>query len=177
MSALPVEARATTLPGVHLVIPTVYPDDRGYFKELYSERYYPVLGMTAEFVQDSMSFSRHNVVRGMHGDWRMVKLIQVVRGRIFDVLVDMRPDSPSYGKWEGFELSEHNHHQLYVPPGIAHGFVALEPEVACLYKYSALYDPSKEFFVRWNDPRIGIEWPLVGEPILSERDRNVPLLA
>jgi dTDP-4-dehydrorhamnose 3,5-epimerase len=121
-------------------------------------------------VQDSVSRSRRNVIRGMHIDPRMAKLVQALKGSIFDVIVDMREGSPTYKRWEGFELSDDNHRQLYVPAGFAHGFLAQSDEVVVMYKMSAHYDPAFERGVRWNEPSVGIVWPLTGEPIVSPKD-------
>lgn len=169
--------RETNLKDARLYSPDVYEDDRGFFKETYSTKKYQDAGLTDVFLQDSVSFSTRNVIRGLHGDTRMAKLVNVLRGKIFDVIVDLRAGSPTYRKWQGFYLSEHNHVQLYIPPGFAHGFIALADDVVFSYKHSALYDPSTEFSVRWNDPTIAIAWPLVGEPRLSDKDRVAPLLA
>ncbi|MBV8333167.1 MAG: dTDP-4-dehydrorhamnose 3,5-epimerase [Candidatus Eremiobacteraeota bacterium] len=153
-----------------MFVPDVFEDDRGFFKETFSVRKYRDLGLTDEFVQDSVSFSRRNVLRGLHGDPQMSKLVQVLRGEIWDVIVDARRGSPAYGRWEAFALSETNHHQLYIPRGFLHGFLALTDGVLFNYKHSAYYEPSREIAVRWDDPTIGIAWPLDGTPIVSDRD-------
>ena len=173
---MPIEVRETRFADARLFVPEVFEDDRGYFKETYSTGKYRALGLSDEFIQDSVSFSTRDVIRGLHGDRQMSKLVQCLRGRIWDVIVDMREGSPTYRSWEGYVLSEHNHVQLYVPRGFAHGFLALEDDVVFAYKHGALHDPSREFCVRWNDPAIGIDWPLPGEPRLSEKDRNAKLL-
>ena len=121
--------------------------------------------MHDDWVQDSVSRSSRNVLRGMHIDPRMAKLVQALEGTIFNVIVDLRPGSPTYRRWEGFVLSEDNHHQLYVPAGFAHGFLAQSDEVVVMYKMSAHYDPAFESGMRWNDPAVGIEWPLDGAPL------------
>lgn len=167
--------RETNLPGARLFIPDVYEDDRGFFKEIYSTAKYRALGLEDEFVQDSVSFSSKNVIRGLHGDRRMSKFVQVLRGKIWDVIADTRPGSATYGKWQGFFLSEHNHTQLYIPPGFLHGFLALTDDVVFAYKHGALYDPTTEFGARWNDPTLAIAWPLVGEPRVSAKDQAQPL--
>jgi dTDP-4-dehydrorhamnose 3,5-epimerase len=173
---MPIEVRATRLADARLFVPEVFEDDRGFFKETYSTKKYEALGLTDEFVQDSVSFSTRGVIRGLHGDPQMSKLVQCLRGRIWDVIVDLREGSPTYRQWQGFILSEHNHVQLYVPRGFAHGFLALSDDVVFAYKHGALHDPRREFCVRWNDPAIGVAWPLAGEPRLSEKDRNAQLL-
>ncbi len=162
--------RATTLKDALIFVPDVHEDDRGFFKETYSTRKYRELGLTDEFVQDSVSFSSRNVLRGLHGDPEMSKLVQVLRGKVWDAIVDLRPDSPTYRKWEGFELSDRNHLQLYIPRGFAHGFLALTDDVVFSYKQGALYDPAREFTVRWDDPTLAIEWPSLGELRVSAKE-------
>jgi len=169
------QTRDTTLAGARLFFPDVYADARGFFKETYSTVKYRALGLDDTFVQDSVSFSHRNVIRGLHGDPEMSKLITVLRGAIWDVIVDVRRDSPTFLKWEGFDLSEHNHVQLYIPKGYAHGFLALTEDVVFAYKHGALHDPAREFAYRWNDPTFAIAWPLTGEPILSAKDAAAPL--
>ena len=171
-----ITVRDTKFREAKLYLPDVFEDDRGFFKETYSREKYAAVGMTDEWVQDSTSSSTKNVVRGMHYDQRMAKLVQCLRGRIFDVIVDARKDSPTYKQWQGFYLSEHNHWQLYVPRGFAHGFLALSDEVVVHYKQSAHFDPIQEHAISWNDPQIGVEWPLAGEPRVSLKDQAVPPL-
>ncbi len=160
----------TTFPDAKIYVPDVYFDARGYFKETYSRNKYARAGMHDDWVQDSVSRSSRNVLRGMHIDPRMAKLVQALKGTIFDVIVDMRAGSPTFRRWEGFVLSEDNHHQLYVPKGFAHGFLAQSDEAVVMYKMSAHYDPAFESGVRWNDPTVGIEWPLDGVPLVSSKD-------
>jgi dTDP-4-dehydrorhamnose 3,5-epimerase len=169
------QARDTTLADARLFFPDVYQDDRGFFKETYSTAKYRALGLLDEFVQDSVSFSAKNVIRGLHGDPEMSKLITVLRGKIWDVIVDLRKGSPTYLKWEGFDLSEDNHVQLYIPKGFAHGFIALTDNVVFAYKHGALHDAQREFAYRWNDPTFAITWPLIGEPRISAKDQAAPL--
>ena len=165
------EIRPTRFPGVLIVTPRVFGDERGWFKETYSRDRYADAGISGPFVQDNVSYSVRGVVRGLHYDLRMAKLVQCLRGRIFDVAVDMREGSPTYKQWDAVELSAENHRQLYIPAGFAHGFCALTDEALVMYKQTALYDPAHERAVRWDDPAIGIEWPLGGEePILSAKD-------
>jgi dTDP-4-dehydrorhamnose 3,5-epimerase len=161
---------SATFPEVRVYVPDVFADVRGYFKETFSRAKYAVLGMHDDWVQDSVSRSQRNVLRGMHVDPRMAKLVQALKGTIYDVIVDLREASPTRARWEGFTLSEDNHHQLYVPAGFAHGFLAQSDEVIVMYKMSAHYDPAFESGLRWNDPAVGIDWPLDGEPILSAKD-------
>jgi dTDP-4-dehydrorhamnose 3,5-epimerase len=167
----------TIFDAARIFIPEVYEDERGFFKETYSLRKYRNAGLSDTFVQDSVSFSTRNVIRGLHYDVAMSKLVQVLRGKVFDVIVDLRSNSPTHLKWQGFFLSEHNHRQLYVPPGFANGFLTLSDEVVFSYKHGALYDPATEGAIRWNDPTLAVAWPLLGEPRLSVKDRNAPLLA
>ena len=169
------QTRDTTIAGARLFFPDVFEDDRGFFKETYSAGKYRALGLTDEFVQDNVSMSKKNVIRGLHGDPEMSKLVTVLRGEIWDVIADARKDSPTYGKWEGFDLSENNHVQLYIPKGCVHGFIALTDNVVLSYKHSALYNPQREFAYRWNSPSLAITWPLTGDPIMSVKDQAAPL--
>jgi dTDP-4-dehydrorhamnose 3,5-epimerase len=167
--------RETTLADARVFAPDVWEDDRGFFKETYSTAKYAALGLTDAFVQDSVSFSAKNVIRGLHGDPEMSKFVTVLRGKIWDVIVDIRKGSPTYGKWEGFYLSEHNHKQLYIPKGFGHGFIALTDDIVFSYKHSALHDPTREFAYRWTSSALAIAWPLVGEPRISAKDQAAPL--
>jgi dTDP-4-dehydrorhamnose 3,5-epimerase len=167
----------TTFEEAKIFIPDVYRDERGFFKEIYNAQRYKDAGLSDDFVQDSVSYSSKNVVRGLHYDPAMSKLVQVLRGKIWDVIADIRAGSPTYGKWEAFELSEDNHRQLYVPKGFAHGFLTLTGDVIFSYKHGALYNPAREGAVRWNDPTLAIAWPLAGEPIVSAKDRAAPAFA
>lgn len=155
-------------------IPEVFEDDRGFFKETWSDPKYAALGLNQRFAQDSSSRSTRNVVRGMHYDFRMAKLVQCLKGRIWDAIVDLRRDAPTYLQWQGFLLTDANHRQLFVPAGFGHGFLALEDECIVHYKNSVPYDAAQEGAVSWRNPRIGIAWPLVGEPRLSAKDAAVP---
>ena len=164
------EVLATSFADAKIFVPDVFEDDRGFFKEIYNEKRYRDAGLLDVFVQDSVSFSSKNVIRGLHYDPAMSKLAQVLRGRVWDVIVDIREGSPTYAKWQGFYLSEHNHRQLYIPAGFAHGFLALTDDVLFVYKHGAMYDASREGAIRWNDPTLAIEWPLIGEPRVSSKD-------
>lgn len=157
-----------------LVEPEVFHDERGFFKETYSFNKYVALGLDDVFVQDNISRSQRNVIRGMHYDVRVSKLVQCLVGKIFDVIVDARDTSPTYLQWEGYELTEDNHRQIYVPRGFAHGFLALSDEVVVSYKQSEHFDPAHECGLAWDDPAIGIVWPLEGTPIVSGKDRAWP---
>ena len=172
-----IEVRPTKFPEAKLFVPVVHRDARGSFRHTFSTSEYGPLGITDDFVEDSVSVSGANVVRGLHYDPRLAKFVQVLHGAAFDVIVDVRRESPRFGLWEGFELSADNCVQLYVPRGFAHGFCTLAPHVVFSYKQTAPYDPSTEGQVRWNDPEIGITWPLTGEPVLSVKDAAAPLLA
>lgn len=179
---------ATPLPGVCLVEPAVFGDDRGWFMESFNqprwEQGLQALGepVPSPFVQDNHSCSKAGVLRGLHYQLRphaQGKLVRVVRGSAFDVAVDIRRGSPHFGRWFGVELSASNHRQLWIPPGFAHGFVALEDDTHFLYKTTDLYSKACERAIRWNDPRIGIEWPLppgLAQPLVSEKDDVAPLL-
>jgi dTDP-4-dehydrorhamnose 3,5-epimerase len=123
-------------------------------------------------VQDNVSFSKRNVLRGLHGDPEMAKLVQVLRGEAWDVVVDARRGSPTYGKWHGVTLSETNHAQLYIPKGCLHGFLAVSDDVVFTYKQTAYYAPEREIAARWNDPALAIAWPLSGDPIVSAKDQR-----
>jgi dTDP-4-dehydrorhamnose 3,5-epimerase len=155
----------TRFPEAKLIEPDVFADDRGYFKETYSRERYAAIALGEDFVQDNVSASRRNVVRGMHYDPRMAKLVQCLVGKIFDVIVDVR---------DGYELSGENHRQLYVPRGFAHGFLTLSEEALVSYKQSEYFDAKTERGLAWDDPAIGIAWPLDGEPIVSQKDRAWP---
>jgi dTDP-4-dehydrorhamnose 3,5-epimerase len=169
-----IQVRDTNFPEAKIYVPDVFDDDRGYFKETYSRDKYAALGMRDEWVQDSVSRSSRNVIRGMHYDMRMAKLVQALVGRIYDVIVDMRTGSPTYKRWQGFDLTADNHLQLYVPKGFAHGFIALADDNVVLYKMTAHFDPAHERILSWKDPSVGIRWPLVGEPRLSKKDAEAP---
>lgn len=167
------EVRTTRLPGVLLIGPRVFADARGYFLETWSEERYAAAGIPGRFVQDNLSSSARGVLRGLHlqHPHGQGKLISVPLGRVFDVVVDVRVGSPTYRQWEAHELSEDNGWQLYVPPGFAHGFCVLSERALFSYKCTAPYRPEHEVGIAWNDPEIGIEWP-VREPVVSERDRG-----
>jgi dTDP-4-dehydrorhamnose 3,5-epimerase len=171
------QVKPITIAGALLIAPDVFADERGFFKESFSAERYRAAGVTDVFIQDNVSVSKRHVLRGLHGDRRMAKLIQVLRGEAFDVLVDVRTGSPTYGRWEGFSLTEHNHAQLYIPAGCLHGFMAMTDDVILSYKQSATYNPAHEFCVRWNDPVLNIAWPSASEPRLSAKDAAAPLLS
>jgi len=170
-----------SLPGVLLITPQRFGDHRGFFAETYSRRLYTELGVDVEFVQDNHSLSAAvGTVRGLHFQappHAQEKLVRCGRGAIFDVAVDIRHGSPTYGRWAGFTLSAENGAQLYIPAGFAHGFGTLEPDSEIIYKCSDYYAPETEGSVRWDDPAIGIDWPLDGDAILSGKDADATLLS
>jgi dTDP-4-dehydrorhamnose 3,5-epimerase len=168
----------TTLPEVILIKPRVFADGRGFFLETWQERKFAAAGIDAKFVQDNHSRSRLHALRGLHYQIRQAqgKLVRVTKGEVFDVAVDVRRSSPRFGRWAGAVLSEKNHHMLWVPPGFAHGYLTLSEEVDFLYRCTDFYAPEFERAVRWNDPHVGVDWPLPDEvaPVLSDRDANAP---
>ena len=166
------------IPEVVLVEPVVYRDDRGFFLETYQKQKYGAAGLPEEFVQDNHSFSIRGTLRGMHAQIRnpQGKLLRVVAGEIFDVAVDIRPGSPTFGKWVGEVLSGENFRQLWVPPGFAHGFCVMSESAHVLYNCTTFYDKEDEIALLWNDPEVGIAWP-TGTPLLSPRDLAAPRLA
>lgn len=168
----------TKLEGLVLVEPDVHGDDRGFFVETFSLDTWKELGVDADFVQHNHSRSGNAILRGLHFQTSpgQAKLIRCPRGSIFDVAVDLRRGSPTYGEWEGYELNDENHRQLFVPVGFAHGFCVISEIADVTYLVSSLYDPETEAGIRWNDPEVGVEWP-VAEPQLSARDEVAPLLS
>ena len=173
MQALP-----TTLQDVVIVEPKVFGDERGFFLEIYNQATFAKLGLPTEFVQDNHSGSQKGVLRGLHYQIQQPqgKLVRALRGSIFDVAVDLRRGSKQFGHWVGVELTAENKRQLWVPPGFAHGFLTLTDWVEVSYKVTQLYAPEHERSLLWNDPALGIAWPLEGEPTLSAKDRTgVPL--
>ena len=170
--------RPTTLPGVLLIEPAVRGDDRGFFMETYRLDTFQAAGISAPFVQDNHSRSAKGVLRGLHYQEPNAqgKLVRCTRGAIFDVAVDIRRGSPTFSQWFGIELSDANKRILWVPPGFAHGFCAMEDGSDLVYKCTTLYDPTSDRAILWNDPEIGIEWP-ISEPVLSEKDTKAPRLA
>ena len=167
----------TNLPGVVILEPRVFGDGRGFFQETWQKARYEAIGITEEFVQDNLSFSTRGVLRGLHYQHPHAqgKLVSVIQGEVFDVAVDIRVGSPTFGQWTGAYLSGENHHQLWVPPGFAHGFCVVSDTVYFAYKCSEVYTPAAEGGITWNDPDIGIEWPLT-EVVLSGKDQDYPRL-
>ena len=173
------QVEPTRLPEVLVITPRVYRDARGFFLESYNQQQLAQHGIDTEFVQDNHSRSVQNTLRGLHFQLPpagQVKLVRAVRGRIWDVAVDIRSGSPTFGEWVAVELSEDNFRQLYVPEGFAHGFCVLSPEADVLYKTSRYYSAAHERGILWNDPELAVSWP-VAEPLLSDRDRSAGSLA
>lgn len=168
------------IPEVRLIEPQVFVDARGFFLESWNAERYAEAGIAATFVQDNHSGSVRHVLRGLHYQLRRPqgKLVRVIAGAVFDVAVDVRPDSPHFGRWVGAELSAANRHLLWVPPGFAHGFCVLSEQAEVLYKCTTHYAPADERAIRWDDPQLAIDWPLAGRaPILSPKDAAAPTLA
>jgi dTDP-4-dehydrorhamnose 3,5-epimerase len=173
-----VKVLQTAIPGVLLLEPKVFGDDRGFFLETFHAQRYADAGIPGPFVQDNYSRSSQGTLRGLHFQEPQAqgKLVQVVAGAVFDVAVDVRRGSPTFGKWVGVELSADNRRQLWVPPGFAHGFCVTSESADFQYKCTALYAPQNERAILWNDPELGIAWPLSGEPKLSAKDAAAPRL-
>ena len=171
------EILSTRLDGPRLVKPAVHGDARGFFLESFRADKLAEAGVDLDWVQDNHSRSRHGIVRGMHFQPGMAKLVRCVRGAIFDVVVDIRAGSPTFGEWEGYELNDENHHQLYCPDGFAHGFCVLSDVADVAYKTSTYYDPAAESGFSYADPAVGIEWPHAGDLVASARDQAAPTLA
>jgi len=161
------------LDGLVVIEPNLFRDDRGFFLEPYNAVRYKAAGIDLDFVQDNHSSSTKGVLRGLHFQTRpgQAKLLRCGRGRIWDVAVDIRPQSATFGKWWGIELDSQSHRQLFIPVGFAHGFCVLSDEAEVLYKCSNVYDPATESGIAWDDPQIGVAWP-VQTPVVSQRDRN-----
>jgi dTDP-4-dehydrorhamnose 3,5-epimerase len=168
---------ATDLPGVTLIEPDVYRDARGFFLETWHQQKYAEAGIAGPFVQDNHSHSTRGTLRGLHAQRRRPqgKLVRAVAGEMFDVAVDIRPGSPTFARWVGFVLSGENFRQLWIPPGFAHGFCVLSERVHVEYKCTDFYDGGDELALAWNDPRIGIDWP-IRDPVLSPKDAAAPRL-
>jgi len=166
----------TEIEGLVLIEPDVHGDERGFLVETFRENELRGLGIEVDFVQDNHSRSRGAVLRGIHLQRGQAKLVRCPQGKIWDVAVDLRPDSPTYKQWEGYELDGEAHRQLFVPAGFGHGFCLLSEEADVLYRLSSYYDPALESGIAWNDPEIGIEWP-ISDPLVSERDRSAPKLS
>ena len=169
----------SNLSGVLLIEPDVYTDERGFFLETWQQdRYCDHHFPGVKFVQDNHSRSARGVLRGLHfqKDFPQGKLVQVGCGRVFDVAVDIRVGSPDFGRWVGYELSDENHHQMWIPPGFAHGFIALSDSADLMYKCTDTYRSDDDFGIIWDDPRIGVHWP-ISDPLLSDKDKVLPTLS
>ena len=166
--------------GLAIIEPEVHRDNRGYFVETYNKKDMEEVGLDMNFVQDNQSMSTKGVLRGLHRqmEYPQGKLVRVIRGKVFDVAVDLREESPTYGKWYGVILSEENMKQYYIPEGFAHGFLVLSDVAEFTYKVTDFFHPGDEQGIMWNDPDIGVDWPITDdmEIILSEKDKNWPAL-
>jgi len=171
------EIKETSLGGAYLITPKVFQDERGFFMETYSKKNFEEAGIKVDFVQDNHSLSvSKGVLRGLHFQLQpntQSKLVRVTRGSVYDVIVDLRKDSPTFGKWEGFTLSAENFLMLFIPQGFAHGFCTMEDNTEFQYNCDNFYAPESEGGIIWNDPTLGIDWP-VEDPILAEKDKKHP---
>jgi len=170
--------KALSIPDIILVEPDVFPDNRGSFFEIFRESEFYIAHLPVRFPQDNFSFSEKNVIRGLHYQKHpktQGKIVSVLKGRVWDVAVDIRRNSSTYLRWISIELNDENRSMLYIPPGFAHGFLALSDDVHLLYKCTNEYDSKLDAGIRWDDPDIGIAWP-VKNPILSEKDANLPYI-
>lgn len=171
---------STPIAGLQVIEPRVFGDERGYFFESYKKNEFAEHGITEEFVQDNQSFSQKNIVRGLHFQappMAQSKLVRIVQGEVFDVAVDIRPDSPTFGKWFGITLSEENKKMFYIPVGFAHGFCVTSETAVLTYKCSQLYSVEHERGIKWDDPAIGIDWPVDSTTVtLSDKDGKLPTL-
>ncbi|WP_296892130.1 dTDP-4-dehydrorhamnose 3,5-epimerase [Thiobacillus sp.] len=168
----------TPLPSVLILEPKVFGDARGFFLESWNKQTFAKCGLEADFVQDNHSRSARGVLRGLHYQINepQGKLVRVVSGSVFDVAVDLRKSSPHFGQWVGYELSAENRRMMWIPPGFAHGFLVLSDSADFLYKTTTYYAPQWDRGIRWDDPQIGVAWPLEGTPVLSAKDQVQPLL-
>lgn len=170
---------ATPLAGSFVIEPRIFKDQRGFFTETYNRREFEGQGISYDFVQDNHSYSRGcGVIRGLHFQkppWTQAKIVRVVKGRIYDIIVDLRRDSATYGQWFGLELSRRDMRMLLVPKGFAHGFCTLTQETVVLYRVDAFYAPQADSGIRWDDPDLAIPWP-VKHPVLSDKDLRLPLM-
>jgi len=173
-----IKTRPTELHGVHIITPELFRDSRGFFMETYNQKKYRVIGLDRTFVQDNYSHSCCGTIRGLHYQLKypQAKLVSVIWGEIYDVAVDIRVGSPTFGKWVGQVLSENNRCQLFIPEGFAHGFCVLSNRADVMYKCTKFYDKDDDYGILWSDPSIGIEWPRI-DPIVSEKDLSLSPLA
>jgi len=177
---MPFQIRTTPIDGLLVIEPKVFADERGFFMESFKASDFAAFGITQNFVQDNHSKSRKGVIRGLHfqrAPYAQGKLVRVTHGCAWDVAVDLRKGSPTFGTWCAVELSADNHLLFWIPEGFAHGFLALEDDTELLYKCTAEYNPTSDGGIRWNDPDIGVAWPQIGvSPLLSSKDAVLPLL-
>ncbi|MCF7914645.1 MAG: dTDP-4-dehydrorhamnose 3,5-epimerase [Spirochaetaceae bacterium] len=177
---MPFEFEPTPLQGLIVIKPRVFTDDRGFFMESYKESEFSAAGIKEKFVQDNHSYSQKNIIRGLHFQREphgQGKLVRCIAGRVWDAVVDLRANSPTYTQWYGTELSSQNKTMLYIPPGFAHGFAVLSDTAEFVYKVTAEYAPASDGGILWNDPEIGIGWPLnYRDALVSEKDQELPLL-
>ncbi len=175
---MPFKFTRLEIPDLVLIKPKVFTDSRGFFLETFKKTDFKNFGIDSEFLQDNVSFSIKNVIRALHYQLppkAQGKLVSVLKGKVWDVAVDIRKDSPTFLKWVGVDLSEDNHFMFFIPPGFAHGFAVLSEEAYFIYKCTAEYSPGLERGIRWDDPDINIDWP-VKKPVISERDKSLPFL-
>ena len=173
------EFKKLTIPDVILITPEVFSDERGFFTETYKKSVFEKSGIKENFIQDNYAGSQKNVLRGLHCQippMEQAKLVRCIKGEIFDVAVDIRKGSPSFGKWVSANLSEENKKMLFIPAGFAHGYLVLSEEAEVVYKISKEYSKEHERGILWKDPTVKVDWPLSGAPILSEKDKKLPLL-
>ncbi|SMY38170.1 MULTISPECIES: dTDP-4-dehydrorhamnose 3,5-epimerase [Photobacterium] len=167
---------ATNIPDVKIIEPTVFGDERGYFMEVWNQKHFEMMvtGKPTQFVQDNHSKSKKGILRGLHYQTQNMqgKLVRVISGEVFDVAVDIRNGSQTFGQWVGIYLSAENKRQLWIPEGFAHGFYVTSKEAQFIYKCTDYYNPTAEHTILWNDDELAIDWPLFGEPLLSEKDNN-----
>ena len=178
---MPLDVEALSIPDVKIIRPRKFADERGFFSETYNKQAFSEAGIALEFVQDNQSLSRQaGTIRGLHSQdkpFAQDKLVRVTRGRIWDVAVDVRPSSPTFGKWVAAEISAEAWNQIFIPVGFLHGLCTLEPDTEVNYKVTSLYSAKHEVGIRWNDPDLDIPWPVADDgAILSEKDRVLPLL-
>lgn len=168
----------TSIEGILIIEPDVYKDHRGFFMETYHQKRYHEAGMNPVFIQDNLSFSEKGTLRGLHYQIEnpQAKLVQVISGEIYDVAVDIRHESPGFGRWVGIHLSDQNNRQLFIPEGFAHGFCVLSDTALFSYKCSRLYTPNDESGILWSDPDLKIDWPITS-PTISDKDRRYPVLS
>lgn len=173
------EFKKLSIPDVILITPEVFSDERGFFTEAYKKSVFEKAGIKENFTQDNYASSKKNVLRGLHYQippMEQAKLVRCIKGDIFDVAVDIRKGSPFFGKWVAVQLSEENKKMLFIPPDFAHGYLVLSEEAKVVYKISKEYSKEHERGILWKDPTVKIDWPLSGDPILSEKDTKLPLL-